>query len=387
MNAPTDVATLLPSAERALSAALGRVVRLGEAVTLTEPGRRNVVLRCRDLAGGEPASIVIKQVVTEKYDPHDTSSWDVRRFLTDWIGAEFLTAVPGHFAPRFLAGDRAAGFFVLEDLGPHRSLAEQFLEGDAASATEALLSFARCLGRLHAATHDESARFARLCGEARISLTPAPELDGRLERLQVGLGRLELAVPTTLRRELETIRETIARPGPFLAYIHGDPCPDNLFLSGDRVHLIDFEFGRFGHALIDGAYGRMMFPTCWCANRLPDAVLARFEAAYRDELVRGCPEAHDDRVFATALGHTCAFWLVNTVGWHLNGALDDDRTWGIATVRSRLIARLETFLALSGDHARLPATRDMAERLLVTLRSRWPETPTLPLYPAFRAAS
>jgi hypothetical protein len=29
---------------------------------------------------------------------------------------------------------------------------------------------------------------------------------------------------------------------------------------------------RFDHALLDAAYGRVPFPTCWCVNRLPDAV-------------------------------------------------------------------------------------------------------------------
>lgn len=218
-------------------------------------------------------------------------------------------------------------------------------------------------------------------------MTPGAELDERIERLHAGLRRLDVHVGAAFLQELEMVRATIDRPGPFLTYIHGDPCPDNLFLVGDRAHLIDFEFGRFGHALIDGVYGRMMFPTCWCANRLPDTVLSRIESAYRAELVKGCPEAQDDRVFEAALVRVCAFWWLNTLGWHLEGALRDDRTWGIATVRSRLLARLEVFLTIAGARAELPAVGDMAERLLEVLRTRWPETPRLPLYPAFGATA
>ena len=88
-------------------------------------------------------------------------------------------------------------------------------------------------------------------------------------------------------------------------------------------------------------------------------------------------------VFETALVGVCAFWLLNTLGWLLQGALREDRTWGIATVRSRLLARLETFLAIAGERGQLPAVRGMAERLLEVLRERWPEAPPLPLYPAF----
>lgn len=177
---------------------------------------------------------------------------------------------------------------------------------------------------------------------------------------------------------------TVESPGPFLAYIHGDPCPDNVFFLGEQVRLIDFEFGRFGHALLDATYGRMMFPTCWCANRLPRAVVAQMEAAYRAALVRGCPEAQEDRVFETSLVSVCAFWVLNTLSWQLAGALQGDRTWGIATVRSRFLALLEAFIATAEEFDHLPAMRGTASRVLEVLRNRWPETQPLPLYPAFR---
>ena len=45
---------ILAAAERLLSKELGREVRLGEAARLSEDGRRNVLLRCRDLSGGFP---------------------------------------------------------------------------------------------------------------------------------------------------------------------------------------------------------------------------------------------------------------------------------------------------------------------------------------------
>jgi hypothetical protein len=107
------------------------------------------------------------------------------------------------------------------------------------------------------------------------------------------------------------------------------------------------------------------------------------ESAYRAELVKGCPEARDDSVFETALVRVCAFWLLNTLGRHLDGALREDRTWGIATIRPRLLARLEAFLTIAGELGQLPAVRGMAERLLEVLRERWSEAQPLPVYPAF----
>ena len=153
------------------------------------------------------------------------------------------------------------------------------------------------------------------------------------------------------------------------------------------MRLIDFEFGRFGHALMDGTYGRMLFPTCWCANRLPSALVSRMETVYRAELVKGCPEAQEDRIFEGALVRVCGFWLLSTLNRDLEHALDADRTWGIATIRQRLLARVETFIMTAEEYDHLPALRGMASRLLEVLHKAWHETHPLPLYPAFQTAS
>ena len=79
----SNFAPILAAAEQVLSNTLGSQVRLGEVAPLTEKGRRNVVLRCRNLSGGSPSSFIVKQVAAENYDPQDTASWDVRRFFSD----------------------------------------------------------------------------------------------------------------------------------------------------------------------------------------------------------------------------------------------------------------------------------------------------------------
>jgi len=151
--------------------------------------------------------------------------------------------------------------------------------------------------------------------------------------------------------------------------------------------LIDFEFGGFGHALLDGTYGRMLFPTCWCANALPGAVISRMEAVYRAELARRCPEAQEDRSFEAALARVCGFWLLSTLSRDLARAVEADRTWGNATMRQRLLARLEAFITTAEECHQLPALAAMASRLLKVLHKAWPETPPLPVYPAFQRAS
>src|SRR5688500_2645314 len=130
-HATAAFAPVVAAAARLLSEKFGREVSLGEVERLSEEDRRNLLLRVRDVSGPASASFIIKKVVVEKYDPEDTASWDSRRFFSDWAGAEFLSAVLNvSRSPRFYGADYSAGFFMLEDLGEHRSLVEPLLEGD-----------------------------------------------------------------------------------------------------------------------------------------------------------------------------------------------------------------------------------------------------------------
>ncbi|HMP39195.1 MAG TPA: phosphotransferase [Roseiflexaceae bacterium] len=390
-------AVLISAAQTLLSATLTTPVRLSRAERLTDEDRRNVVLRCmvNDAPYGQPASVIIKQVVSEQYHPDDTDSWDVQRFFRDWAGAQFLTMIAPQAAhgPRFYAGDRAQGFVMLEDLGTHHSLVEPLLGTDAAYAEQALGSFARRLGQMHAATIGAADRFEQLTHAINPSqavhvpaacLKQANDMRTQMEQLRGLLESIGVPVAAHITTELDQICASVAHPGDFLAYVHGDPCPDNIFFSMDRLLLIDFEFGHFGHALRDAVYGRMFFPTCWCANQIPMAVVERMEQQYRAELLHVCPAAHDDHVFSTELVRMCGFWLIGTLGWHLAGALQEDTTWGIATIRSRLIGRLHAFLATASAYNQLPTFCALVYALLEQLQKRWPDTAPFAVYPAFR---
>jgi hypothetical protein len=384
-------APLLAAAERILSANLGCQIQVTAVERLSEPERRNLLLRCLTSPNEDlPTSFILKKAEIEALKADDPDSWDTRRFFSDWVGAQFLSTLPGNplHGPRFYGGDQALGFFILEDMGEHRSLVEPLLEGEAAAAEETLLNYATRLGKLHADTVGKAAAFEQLFQTVSSTLKPfgpkVDELQQQIQKLQALLETLGIRLETDLGPELETIIDTIVNPGPFLAYIHSDPCPDNVFASTGSLRLIDFEFGRFSHALIDAVYSRMIFPTCWCANRLPPAVISRIERRYRLQLSRGCPEAQEDSLFETALVTSCGSWLLNTLSWQLERALDEDREWGISTIRQRVLARLEAFITTSEEFGHLPAFRGISSRLLELLNQRWPETAPLPLYPAFR---
>ena len=382
---------IVASAERLLGRTLGREVRLADVTRLSDVDRRNLLLRCRDLSGEPPGNFIIKKVVAETYAPEDVASWDMRRFFSDWGGAAFLSAsLDPPRSPRFYGGDYSQGFFVLEDLGDQRSLVEPLLEDDAASAEKTLLSFSVSLGAMHAATIGESARFEELLR----SIGPQVGICARavtglhdLGKVRTSLDALGVIEEPHFSNDIEEVVSAIENPGPFFSYIHGDPCPDNMSWSGEALRLIDFEFGGFGHALMDGAYGRMLFPTCWCANRLPTDLVSRMESTYRRQLVGGCPEAEDDRVFEAALARVCGYWLLATLSRSLPRAIEADSMWGIATIRQRLFARLEAFITTAEAFGQLTALRATAARLLEVIRKRWPDTRPLPLYPAFNVDS
>jgi len=384
-----DYGPLLRAAERVLTQTWGHEVRLGQGTRLTAPGRRNLLLRCPVLAGGGPASLIVKQVHSEATSLQQADTWDVQRFCRDWAGAQFLNSLQDHapYSPCFYGGDREAGFILLEDLGMHASLVEPLLNGEEADAVQALLSYAARLGTLHADTIGQEARFTQLWQ----TLTPpvgsvtqeATRLAAQIVLLQQHVERLGARVPPAFGEEIATTLIALHTPGPFWAYLHGDPCPDNVVYTGAEVRLIDFECGRFGHALCDGTYGRMLFPTCWCANRLPETVVARMETVYRAALLPGCPAAADDGLFADALVDACGYWLLRTLVQHLPRAFDEDGHWDIAPIRPRLVSRLEAFITTAEAYHRHPAMRETAHQVLEVVRRHWPATPPLPLYPAF----
>jgi phosphotransferase family enzyme len=388
---PETFDSLVIAAERILSDVFGSQIRFTNVERLSESGRRNLILRCLSSPISDlPSSYIIKKVESDSYDPEDADSWDSQRFFSDWIGSQFLSALGGeaNHGPQFYGGNRELGFIILEDLGHHRSLVEPLLHEDAISAEKSLFRYSTRLGKLHADTHKELSAFELLFHSVNStgkSFAPkASQLEQSIQQVQTSLEGLGVLAEATLLQELTAVATAVVDPGPFLAYIHGDPCPDNVFDTPDQLRLIDFEFGHFGHALIDATYARMIFPTCWCANRLPRAIVAQMESRYRRELIQGCSEAQEDRVFELALVTICGFWLLNTLARHLERALEEDQSWGLASLRQRVLARLEAFVNTSEDFSQLPALRGTASRLLTLLGKRWPESTQLPLYPAFQ---
>jgi hypothetical protein len=140
--------------------------------------------------------------------------------------------------------------------------------------------------------------------------------------------------------------------------------------------------------LLDAVYGRLCFPTCYYANRLPNHIALLMEAAYRAQLVRRCPPATDDARFSREIVHACAYWLISNGNWMLASAYQDDRQWGISTWRQRVLLRLELIANTTTEFNYFGAMGETARICLARLREIWPpDVHNMPYYPAFRGGS
>lgn len=327
-------------AAAALSRQAGGTFVIDDVRDLGGDQRRNLVLRASAIdACGFARSIVIKATRAADYDPSAANAYQTSGLVKEWAATTLLAGQAARCGgcAALLASDVAQGVLVFEDYGEDlASLAQPLLHGSADEAEQALTAYAIALARLHAGTLGCREEHAAIVRTALPHATLPPPGRGWIEReprpVIAVLGR---NVPDD---ELATMEERLRSPGPWLALVHRDPCPDNVLLTTDgTARLIDFEFASPGHALLDAAYWRIGFPTCWCAGQVPDTVGERIDAAYRTALGEAVPAAADRDAFQRESAIIGVIWLFGSLAWLLEGALEEDTDWGIATRRSRIL--------------------------------------------------
>jgi hypothetical protein len=373
-----------------LSQQFSQPIRLG-AGTRLRSSDRSQVYRCSliDAPPGAPASVILKRA-TRPYGATaagavDGSVWQ------DWAGLRLLgdLSAGDPLAPRCYTGDQAAGLIVLEDIGAVPNLRDALAGDDTAQAGQGLVQLFATLGKLHARTHGHQALFLNI----RATLGPyEPELDWYRHRyaqlswqFQDMLRQVQVEPAPGTDADLATILDALRDPGPFLVYIHGDPTPANYLIAGGHSRLLDYEYGTYGHALLDGVQARMCFPSGPFVNRVPARIVCRAEVAYRAELARGCPAAADDTLFAQATTIGCAYWAIGFLSWlPFAEVLAADRQWGNATIRQRFILFAEVFVETAQESGYLEALCTSMRAFVHRLRQLWPEAADMPLYPVFR---
>ncbi|WUH95773.1 aminoglycoside phosphotransferase family protein [Streptomyces sp. NBC_00433] len=259
-------------------------------------------------------------------------------------------------------------------------------------------------------------------GLARLHASAGPEATGILPRWQGPEGsdadaflrladRLGAPVPPGVPAELDALVHRLAE-APGHALLHGDPCPGNDLHTADGVRFIDFEQASWGSGLVELAYLRIGFPTCWCVTAAPAALLERAEAAYlatwreetgTDLLGRGPdsdqsrgrdadpdsgPHPGRDADLGLGLADACAGWLIRGDALverahrdgtdHLSRLPAEDWTWGTVTARERLAHRLAVVGRLTAGHPALSGTSTLTSSFRERMLARWPALGAVP---------
>lgn len=401
---------VLIKAAKLLSEYFQKPIHFSKITQLNEPDRRNVILRLfvDNPTRGMPETFILKKNSIEKqiFDcgENETEVERLTRFAHDWAGIEFLTQIGSNHAPHFYAGNLEHKFIIIEDLGlAHPSLVgpltrmaspENFRE-----AKLALTAYACRLGKMHADTAGKGDQFIsilkRIYPQA-LRFNYIPESDAQVIITQfkklIGKETKELAA------EIHAVLEFSQSVSEFNVFLHGDICPDNVYYQNNEMRFIDFEFGDFGNALIDGVYLRMHMPSCWCSKAIPQAIVFEMESIYRNELKTGILSAADDALYNKQLVYACAYWLIRTLKqlddmdlinqeWICpSGPVDADSVWEPEknAFRPRILSRLEAFISCSSATGQLRELCEAVKHLRLHLIKIWPETHGIEFFPVFK---
>ncbi|MEU6804404.1 aminoglycoside phosphotransferase family protein [Streptomyces neyagawaensis] len=299
-------------------------------------------------------AVVVKQLV----DGPEAAE----RYAREVAALKLASRVDPPVVPMLLGTDPGERVLVLEHLD-HQQPREDWV-----------VDYASALARLHAATGTDDA-----------GVLPAwsgPTQDDVASFL--GLAKaLGVAVPSGTRTELDgLVNRLLGTPGH--ALLHGDPCPGNDMHTSSGVRFIDFEQAALGNGLVELAYLRIGFPTCWCVTAPAQPLLHAAETAYRTTWRDATgTEVQDD------LTDACAGWLLRGdalvqrayrgTADHLAKIPNRDWKWGTATARQRLVHRLGIVSRMTADSGELKGVGQLAAAIRHGMLTRWPTLQPLPL--------
>ncbi|MEJ3654819.1 hypothetical protein WEH80_17770 [Actinomycetes bacterium KLBMP 9759] len=389
---PRPVLAALSAAERLLTR------RSGASVVLADPedlggSSRSVVARARVARNpfSLPRTLVVKHYTSEpKAGQPDPFHYEV-------ASCQLFTALPADSRPSpvLIAHDPQARLLVLEDLGRSSTLADKLFGPDPAAARRCLLSWARALGRMQAATagreNDFGALLRRL-GE-RAWRDPMAE-DARAAFAEVpALLEQELGVVVSPAAGIEAqVTARLLGGTRYRAFSPSDTCPDNNLVTSRGVRFVDFEWGCFRDVALDAAYFRVPFPGCEASFALPTGMSELMLEAWRNEVAAVWPDLDDPERLDHQLLDAQLLWVWLCTWWMLPRIRVRDMLIGNDATRSpRISTALAHYwrqLAVAAEAAGRPATADLGLAVAGALAKRFPDTPSaLPVYPAFRSVA
>ena len=263
--------------------------------------------------------------------------------------------------PVLLATDPGERVLVLEHLDHQRP------------ASDWIVDYAAALARLHATARPQDVGVL-----PRWQGPNQADIESFLRLAEA----LELPVTSGVPGELDDLVNRLGQASGH-ALLHGDPCPGNDLHTATGIRFIDFEQASLGSGLMELAYLRIGFPTCWCVTSASEPLLERAESAYRNEwrTLTGS-DAQD------GLADACAGWLLRGDALverarrestdHLARIPHRDWTWGTATARQRLVHRLGVVGQMTADQTCLSGVSSLSTAMRQRMLARWPTLKPVP---------
>ncbi|MBP2330207.1 hypothetical protein JOF56_010592 [Kibdelosporangium banguiense] len=395
-----DIAADPPDLDDTPNPAIHEAVTAAEAVLRRRYGAKIQLAEPEDLGGSKFSTVVRVRVaatpfslprtlVVKRYEQPTPSE----AFVREAVSYQLFTALTAdeRMCPELYAHDGAAGVIVIEDLGRAPTLADKLLGDDARGAERALLSWARSLGRLHATTAGREADFdalMRRLSAARVKGDPlAVNGPAAIERLpQLLEDALNVRTPSHVFERAERTRWLLAT-SRHRAFSPSDLCPDNNLITSRGVRFLDFEGGCIRNIMLDAAYLRVPFPSCWCAFALPAGMTDAMFAAWRAEVRVMWPDLADDSVVLPRMLDAQLFWVWASTFWFLprpgepDGPLDSHLP---SPRRSVALAARWQHLCEEAKRAGADAVAEHAASVVDALTRKFGPDLKLPMYPAFR---
>ncbi|MET9888101.1 aminoglycoside phosphotransferase family protein [Streptomyces sp. NPDC006430] len=298
-------------------------------------------------------SAVVKQIVNGP----DADERYAREVAALRLAARAETPV----VPALLATDPGERVLVLEHLNHRRP------------SSDWIVDYAAALARLHATARPEDVgALPRWQGPNQA------DIDSFL-KLAVAL---QVPVMPGVSDELDDLVNRLEQVSGH-ALLHGDPCPGNDLHTATGIRFIDFEQASLGSGLMELAYLRIGFPTCWCVTSASAPLLERAERAYRTAWRTATGSETQD-----GLADACAGWLLRGDALverarreskdHLARIPNQDWKWGTATARQRLVHRLGVVSQMTADHTSLSGVSSLTAGIRQRMLARWPALQPVP---------
>ncbi|MGC4979450.1 phosphotransferase family protein [Streptomyces sp. DT193] len=299
------------------------------------------------------ATAVVKQIV----DGPDADERYAREVAALRLAARAETPV----VPTLLATDPGERILVLEHLDHRRP------------AGDWIVDYAGGLARLHATARPEDVGVL-----PRWQGPNQADIDSFVRLAEA----LEVPVTPGVPGELDDLVNRLAQASGH-ALLHGDPCPGNDLHTATGIRFIDFEQASLGSGLMELAYLRIGFPTCWCVTSASEPLLERAESAYRKEWRTLTGSDTQD-----GLADACAGWLLRGDALverahrestdHLARIPHRDWTWGTASARQRLVHRLGVVGQMTADDSSLGGLSSLSTAMRQRMLARWPGLQPVP---------